>query len=170
MTVRAPLVMLLALMLPLHAGAQDHNHGAALPHDIPDFAANPGVRALRSGVWSDQSIWSAGRPPAADDVVLIPAGTVVTYDVASDAALRVVGINGSLVFRTDRSTRLVAGTIEVFPSGYLEIGRIDAPVAPGVVAEIVIRDLSINTSQDPEQYGTRLIGFGKVRMHGASIH
>lgn len=159
----------LLTFVPLGAGAQEHNHGKALPHDIPDFASTPSVRALRTGSWSDQTIWSTGRLPSGGDVVVIPTGTAVTYDVASDAALSVVGINGSLVFRTDRSTRLVVGTMEVFAGGYLEVGRVDAPVAQGVTAEIVIADVAIDASRDPEQYGTGLVGFGKIRMHGASV-
>jgi len=169
--VRSTFTIALTLVMALTASAQDHGHarGAALPHDVPDFAANPSTRALRSGVWSDQGIWSSGRVPQSNDIVLIPAAIKVTYDATSDTPVQVIGINGSLVFATNRTTRLLVGTIEVFEDGYLEIGRVDAPLEGGVVAEIVFIDQPINSSQDPEQYGHGLIGFGKIRMHGASI-
>ncbi len=59
-----------------------HVHKAGFPHDVPDFAHNPTIRAVKSGNWSTATTWSAGRPPAAKDVVRIPAGLTVTYDVA----------------------------------------------------------------------------------------
>src|SRR5262245_8385343 len=148
--------------------AQQHVHGAGLPHGVPDFAVNPTSRAVSSGAWSAPGTWADGRVPAARDVVRIPAGVSVTYDVVSDAAIESVGIEGTLTFRTDVNTRLVAGVVQVMPSGSLEIGRAGAPVAPGVIAEIVIADRPIDPA-DREQYGTGLIGFGTIRMHGAVV-
>jgi len=152
-----------------HALAQQHVHKAGLAHDVPDFAVNPTTRAVRNGSWSTADTWSAGRVPAADEVVRIPLGVAVTYDVLSDAALESIAIEGSLTFRTDINTRLVAGVVQVMPSGSLEIGRAGSPVAPGVRAEIVIADRPIDISADPDQYGTGLIGFGTIRIHGAVV-
>ena len=157
------------LLTSAPAIAQQHVHTAGLPHDVPDFAMNPTSRAVKSGEWSAADTWSAGRIPGARDVVRIPAGISVTYDVVSDAIIASVGIEGSLTFRTDVNTRLVAGVVEVLPTGSLEIGRADAPVAPGVVAEMVIADVPLDPRTDPNQYGTSLIGLGKITMHGAIV-
>ena len=64
-----------------------HVRKTGLPHDVPDFAAKPTVRAARSGAWSAAGTWSTNRVPGAGDVVRIPSGITVTYDVVSDAAL-----------------------------------------------------------------------------------
>ena len=151
------------------AAQHSHVRKAGFPHDIPDFAHNPTNRAVMSGAWSAASTWSAGRPPSAKDVVRIPAGLTVTYDVVSDAPLDAIGIEGALIFRTDIGTRLVAGVVQVMPDGRLEIGREDAPVAGGVTAELLIADRPIDTQADPDQYGTALIGLGTIRMHGAVV-
>jgi hypothetical protein len=74
------------------ARAQDHVHKGGLPHDVPDFAYNPTHRAVKSGPWSAAGTWSAGRPPAAGDVVRIPSGFTVTYDFDSDAILEALGV------------------------------------------------------------------------------
>ena len=162
-------VVVAVLFATGEAGAQGHVHKSNFPHNVPDFAVNPTNRAVQNGEWSASDTWSARRPPAAGDVVRIPRGIVVTYDVQSDAALASVGIEGVLIFRTDAGTRLVAGVVQVMPTGRLEVGRAGAPVAPGVTAEIVIADQPLDLKADPDQYGTGLIGLGTIRMHGAVV-
>jgi len=167
--VRIACAAIVAAVLAPGVAAAQHVHKAGLPHDVPDFAMNPTNRAVRSGPWSEPGTWSAGRPPAAGDVVRIPARIAVTYDVVSDAALAAIAIEGSLSFRPALNTRLVAGVVEVLPSGLLEVGREDAPIAPGVTAEIIIADVPLDPKADPDQYGTALIGFGTITMHGAIV-
>jgi hypothetical protein len=148
---------------------QQHVHKTGLPHDVPDFAANPTNRAVRSGAWSAAGTWSSGRIPGANDVVRIPAGVAVSYDVVGDVALESVVIEGSVTFRTDVRTKLIAAVVQVMPSGRLEIGREGDPVAADVMAEIVLADRPLDMKADPGQYGTALIGLGTIRMHGAVV-
>ncbi|MBI4886638.1 MAG: right-handed parallel beta-helix repeat-containing protein [Acidobacteria bacterium] len=152
--------------------AQDHAHLSAasgIPHGIARVCAAPTVTSVANGAWSSPATWSAGRIPAADDAVRIAAGTDVTYDAVSGAALRCVDVEGRLAFRTDRSTRMTVATLTVLESGRLEIGTVEAPVAAGMTAEVVIADRRIDTAVDPEQMTGGLIGLGTVRMHGAAI-
>ncbi len=162
-------IVVAVLLGATDTAAQRHVHTTSLPHGVPDFALNPTNRATKSGLWSAPDTWAAGRTPAAGDVVRVPPGMTVTYDVVSDEALQSIAIEGSLTFRTDVNTRLVAGVIEVLPSGLLEVGKAGAPVAAGVTAEIVIADRPLDAATDPDQYGTALIGFGTIRMHGAVV-
>lgn len=147
---------------PGHTG-----HGMASSEMIPDFAAHPTITAVRSGPWSSASTWSLGRIPAEGDVVTIGAGKVVQYDVVSSVKLATVAVEagGQLLFRTNADTRLVAGTFLVLEGGRLEVGTPTQPVA--ATAEIVIADRALDTSVDPEQFGTGLLVLGKVTMHGA---
>ena len=172
-TVSSPALLSVVIAVSIlsgHAAAhQQHVHKAGLPHDVPDFAANPTTRAVRSGAWSVAATWSAGRVPGVNDVVRIPAGVGVTYDVVGDSALESIVIEGSLTFRTDVGTRLMAAVVQVMPSGRLEIGREGAPVDAGVTAEIVLANRPLDLKADPGQYGTALIGLGMIRMHGAVV-
>ena len=64
-------------------------------------AAEPVVfnaRTAASGKWSDAKTWEDGRVPQAGDFVQVRAGHTVTYDVDSDAALRMMHVAGTLTF------------------------------------------------------------------------
>jgi hypothetical protein len=141
------------------------HHPSGLPHGIPNFCAAPTITSVGSGSWSTPSVWSPAREPGAADVVVIGGGSAVT--LAAQGTVRALCIDGQLQFRNDVSTRLTVGTLVVRPSGALEVGTASAPIAPGVVAEIVIANQAIDTRADPEQFGTGLIGQGRVIMHGA---
>ena len=53
------------------------------------------------------------------------------------------------------------------PDGELTLGTPSTPVAPNVVAELVIASQPLDASRDPEEFGTVLIGLGRVAIHGA---
>lgn len=135
---------------------------------IPNFAAAPTIRSVRSGAWSSPTTWDLGRSPAGSDVVAISGGTAVGYDTLTGQA-RVIGIEsgGALRFPTNADARLKVGTLIVEPGGELEVGTPAAPVNAGVAAEIVIADQPIDLASDPDQFGTGLLAQGKVTLHGA---
>lgn len=149
---------------------QDHVHtapGSGIAHGIPRICAGANISSVANGPWSSADAWSTGKVPAAGDAVLITAGTRVSYDVVSDAAVRCVDVEGVLAFRTDTNTRMTVGTITVLDTGTLEIGTVDAPIAANVKAELVISDQPVDTTRDPEQLTVGLVGLGVVRIHGA---
>lgn len=136
---------------------------------IPHFGANPTITSITSGSWSSAGTWSLGRLPVAGDVVAIRSGNTVTYDLVSDAALKTVSIEsgGRLLFRTDINTRLTVSNLLVLEGGELQIGTSSGPVPLGIRAEVIIPDLPLDRTADPESWGNGLIGLGKVTMHGA---
>jgi len=154
------------------ATAQDvHNHTPAVsgvPQGVPFFCANPTVRSIGSGAWSDSKIWSTGKIPGANDKVRIEAGHVVIFNAVSDARLNCIEVNGALRFATDANTRLRVGNLMVMEDGNLEIGTATKPIASNVTAEIVIADQAIDRNIDPAQIGTGIEGLGKITMHGSA--
>jgi hypothetical protein len=169
MKARAGVFLTVMLGLASPAFAQHlHTGGTGLPHGIPDLCAAPTVTSAASGSFSNPATWSPQRVPGAGDRVSIAAGTTVTYDATSDLPLYCMDVSGSLRFRTDLSTRLTVGTLLVLDTGVLEIGTVSAPVNPGVAAELVIASTPLDTVNDPEQFGTGLLGLGQVTMVGAA--
>jgi hypothetical protein len=136
---------------------------------IPNFGANATIVSVASGPWSSPSTWSAGRVPTTGDVVSIAPNTTVTYDTASSAVLDTIAVQagGTLQFRTDVNTQVIAANYLVMPGGTLTVGTPSSPVAPNVTATIMTANQPLNTSVDPEQYGDSLIGLGKVTISGA---
>lgn len=136
---------------------------------IPRFVAQPTITAVRSGNWSDPTVWSLGRAPTDFDRVMIPEHVVLNYSTLNNIALDALEINGSLIFSTTVNTRLRIATITVMPTGTLEIGTPDNPVAADVKAEILFTNTAPDLAIDPRQYGTGLLVLGKVTMHGAEM-
>lgn len=147
---RLPWILLLAVLLPAPAAAQ-------LPHNVPDFCATPTLTSVQAGDWSTPSTWTPARAPLATDVVRVAHAVSVsgTAPVAD-----CVGVTGTLAFADN--ARLTAATILVYDTGALEAGTESVPIS----AEIVFTDKALDTSTDPEQFGTGLIVFGKIRLRG----
>ena len=149
----------------------DSNAYIITPTDkIPNFGEHPTDVAVRSGNWSDPTIWSAGHLPGAGDVVNIGAGVTVTYDIVSTQQIDTVSIlaGGTLQFRTDINTQLTVANLLVLQGGTLTVGTAQNPVSATVSAQIVFADTPLNLIQDPSQYGHGLIGLGKVSMAGST--
>ena len=139
------------------------------PHDtIPNFAQFPTIRSVRSGSWSDGNTWTPARLPGASDVVLV-RHTVLYDHTAGIAATIGIKAGGVLRFATDRSTALRVGTLLVMPGGALRIGTVQDPIRPDATARVIIRNLPLDTTLDPDQYSAGILAVdGRVVMHGAA--
>jgi hypothetical protein len=155
------------LVLPAPASAQHHSAAPGLPRGIPAFCSDATVVSAGSGAWSDPNTWSPTGVPASGARVRIGAGHDVSYDVVGTDSISCIVVDGALRFRTDTNTLLTVGTMLVMDGGELEIGTEFTPVEAQVRAELVIANQAIDNTLDPEQYGTGLLAFGKVHMHGA---
>lgn len=124
--------------------------------------------AIANGDWTDPATWYQGRVPGADAKVLIPHGVSVTYDGLRNASLFTVRVDGELTFATDVNTRMVVDTLVVAPTGKLEIGSEDAPIAANVKADIVIANNgAINANWDTMLFSRGVVSVGEVSIQGA---
>lgn len=132
-------------------------------HDtVPRFAVGAEAVAIKSGKWSDASIWKNSKVPGAGEKVQIPEGLSVIYDLSSTAKLDSVEVSGELVFAEDQHTAMWTNELTVMPSGSLTIRTTNYK------AELVFPDGPLRES-DVEQTGKGLLVYGSVTIHGAPL-
>jgi len=124
-----------------------------------DPPQSPKETNLRSGAWSDPSIWGHLRVPRSGERVTIAEGTTVTYDVFSQLEIAALHINGSLIFSRNVNTNLDVGNVFVHRQGYLEIGTALDPIPAGVEAT-----LRFVNAEDGE-HGLHISGEGQIHGH-----
>jgi hypothetical protein len=94
---------------------------------IPDFCTNPTKTAAASGNWSQASTWTPTGVPGSSDVVIIPAGRTVTYELGAGGA-DCIGIHGTLSMSRSVSTSLKVGNLLVYSDGTFDAGTTSSPI------------------------------------------
>ena len=126
--------------------------------------------AIRSGAWSDPTIWHGGVVPADGARVLIPVGVDVEVDGVIPARLSTVRVDGTLSFNTIRNTQLKVDTIVVSDAGTFQMGTAAAPITAGVTARLLFTDNGvIDRTWDPFGISRGLIAQGSVSIYGAAV-
>jgi hypothetical protein len=125
--------------------------------------------AARSGLWSSPATWKEGRVPAAGAIVVIPSEIVVTLK-GEAGAMRAVRVEGTLRWDAEVSSSLTVDTLLVTPSGRLETGTPQKPIAAGATAHLLFSDTgAIDTARDPFLMGRGLISHGAVTICGREM-
>lgn len=141
------------------------HHATALPKLDKIAPPNSGVRAVRSGAWSDATTWG-GKTPSGR--VVIPAGIGVVFDLKNSPTLTSVRVEGCLELSNRVSSRLNTEFLYVAPKGELLAGTPASPVPASVVSEIVFADRGpLNVSVDPTLVGKGLVAASRVRLYGS---
>jgi hypothetical protein len=89
-------------------------------------------------------------------VLSVPAGKVTT--LPADSTWDYIEVAGTLRVSRDADTTVRFTHLIVLPGGVLDVGTADDPVRRNV--EFVIRDVPIDTTRDPFQWGNGLLNFG----------
>jgi len=147
------------------------------PYDtIPDFGCNATHISVKSGNWSDPTVWSAGSVPATGGVVQIANGTTVTYDLNNSATISLKAVSvesgGTLTFLNNGTpVSITAATYLVKPGGTFLVGTVQNPIpslsGDNSMITINFADQPTDTVNDPSAYGTGFLGLGTVHIYGA---
>ncbi|MEM7505664.1 MAG: hypothetical protein AAF415_02875 [Pseudomonadota bacterium] len=139
--------------------------------------------AINSGNWFDPDTWADGEVPDEGALVHIPADVTVGYDGASDAALFMVRVDGTLTFTAEQNpaTKMVVDTIVTSPdstfnvlAGRFDDGTVDivfAEGAPAVHSDFYSDHADGNGvvgryDWDPSQLSLGLVASGEVIVRG----
>ena len=89
-----------------------HHQGATGMHGdwLPHYESIATIKITTSGNWSD--IFGE-TPPSPNDVVLIPPGVVVVYDVDRNTGPKTIVVQGTLAMAPAKSTQLKIGRAHV---------------------------------------------------------
>ncbi len=146
------------------ANQHESEHNAVM-NLVPVEKANR--RVVKSGSWSNPSIWSGGKLPAASENLHIPQGMSVLVDVVNDNALGTIRVDGTIKFATNKNVRLKLDTLVVTSTGTFEVGSESARVPAANTVEIVIANKgAIDRKSDPANLGRGIILQGKTRIFG----
>lgn len=125
--------------------------------------------AVQSGLWSAPATWKEGRVPGAGAIVVIPSEIVVTLK-GEAGAMRAVRVEGTLRWDTEASASLTVDTLLVTPSGRLEMGTPQRPIAAAATAYLLFFDTgAIDTGRDPFLMSRGLISHGSVTICGREM-
>ncbi len=134
------------------------------PHEtIPNFGSNPTTKTIKSGNWSDATVWSAGIP-GTNAKAAVSNGHTIVYDISSNVRIDTVLVQptGVLSFTDSINTKLMVRNLQVLEGGELRIHNKDNQL---ITTEIVIIDEPLT---DVGRFCNGLIVLGKVDLCGYS--
>ncbi|MEM7011662.1 MAG: cadherin-like domain-containing protein, partial [Verrucomicrobiota bacterium] len=122
--------------------------------------------AVKSGSWSDATVWG-GSLPGGGSRVVIPQGISVTVDSVLTPEHETVRIDGTLRFATHADSQLKVDTLISTHAGMLEMGTSSIPVAKAVTARVIFADdVAIDPEVDTAQMGRGAILHGQTTIYG----
>ncbi|MEM9561280.1 MAG: G8 domain-containing protein [Actinomycetota bacterium] len=148
-------------------GHDEATHAAAI--DLVDPAIATDV-ATTSGRWGDPTTWRGGAIPADGARVHIPADVTVTVGGVFTPEIETIGVDGTLRFTPEVDTELRVDTLVTTPSGTLEIGTPERPIAADVTARVVFADDGpIDRERDPSLLSRGALLHGRTVVQGAEV-
>ena len=98
--------------------------------------------------------------------LIVPAGKVV--ELPADATYDYIEIAGTLKASRAHDTVAKFTHLVVLPGGTLDVGTQADPIPCDRRVEFVVRDVPLDTSKDPFQWGNGLLNFGRQTRVGCS--
>lgn len=123
---------------------------------------------MATQVFPDRVIIGAEFTPLRLDlpnVLDIPIGTI--FEPTADSTFDFIVVRGTLRVSRTHNTMLRATTIAILPMAKIDLGTKDDPIPANIHSEIIVRDVPIDLTRDPFQWGNGVINFGRADMAGA---
>lgn len=98
--------------------------------------------------------------------LVVPAGQ--TVELPANSVADYIEVGGTLRVSRTHDTRLLFTHLTVLPGGTLDIGTVADPIPCGVSVQLVVRDVTIDTTKDPYQWGNGLVNFGHQTRVGCT--
>jgi hypothetical protein len=98
--------------------------------------------------------------------LIVPAGQ--TVELPADATYDYVEVAGTLRASRAHDTTTRFTHLVVLPGGTLDVGTQADPIPCGRKVEFVVRDVPLDTTKDPFQWGNGLVNFGRQTRVGCS--
>ena len=95
----------------------------------------------------------------------VPVGATVT--LPADATHDAIEVAGTLRCARDRETKVQFIHLMILPGGTLDCGTADDPVRSSV--SFIVRDVPIDTTRDPWQFGNGIINLGRQTRVGVPV-
>ena len=121
--------------------------------------------AVTDGPWSSTTTWGTDVP-GEGDVVLVPAGRTVEYDLLSDAALQGVVVKGTLRWARDVETKMVVDTLYGAHGSTLIIGERHLPIPHSGKQGTPQAEVVFEGKEPGASMSLGLVSMGTVRIHG----
>jgi len=97
--------------------------------------------------------------------IAVPAGQSAPFPTSG--TFDCIEVAGNIKVSRTQNTDVKVTNLFVLPGGNLDVGTAADPIPPTVTVSILIRDVAIDTTKDPFQWGNGLLNFGTQTRVGA---
>jgi hypothetical protein len=133
------------------------------------FCGAPSVGTVDITVAADRVLIGPEFLPRRTDLpnnLIVPAGR--TVELPSDGTFDYIEVAGTLrVSRTHDTTIRFTHLINL-PGGLLDVGTVADPIPCGRRVEFIVRDVALDATRDPFQWGNGLVNFSKQTRVGCA--
>ena len=155
--------MLLALLTTVAVGSYSPDSPSQHP-DHSNVAGDPDV-----SLGADRVVIGAEYLPRRTDLpnkLIVPSGQVI--ELPADASYDYIEVAGTLRVSRARDTFTRFTHLVVLHGGNLDVGTQADPIPCERKVDFVVRDVAIDTTKDPFQWGNGLVNFGRQTRVGCA--
>ena len=124
---------------------------------------------MHTGVTADRVLIGPEFFPRRSELpnkLIVPAGQVV--ELPETSTYDYIEVAGTLKASRTHDTTTRFTHLVVLPGGYLDVGTQASPIPCDRKVEFVVRDVPIDTTRDPFQWGNGLVNFGRQTRVGCT--
>jgi hypothetical protein len=157
----------LSVLFIIVAAMAVHSHaaGSALQTHSSHGNASVGDRSVEA----DRVLIGTEYLPRRTDLartLIVPARQAI--ELPDDATYDYVEVAGTLKVSREHDTTLRFTHLVVLPGGLFDVGTQTDPIPCNRKVELIVRDVPIDTTKDPFQWGNGLVNFGRQSRVGCS--